>query len=141
VVNIPIFFDLVHPDNEIIVIKEIIPKIKEIIPTSFGKYKSSAETLKGYPSVVRIIILVIENNVIKKKLAAVVANIIILFNKRPFVSEIKKLATTAMENPANNEHITIICSAILCKYSNEISIILISLCYHFLLVRQCLQVT
>ncbi len=126
-------FDLVHPDNEIIVSKEIIPKIKEIIPTSFGNIKSFADILKGYPSVVLIIILVIENNVIKNKLAAVVAKIIILFINPPLASEIRKLATTEIENPANNELITIICSAILCKYPNEISIILFIFVMSFLL--------
>ncbi len=130
VVNLPKFFDLVHPDNEIIVIKEIIPIKKEIPPISLGNIKSSPETLNGNPSVVIIRILVIENNAIKKKLAAVTANFIIFLTKRLLVSETKKLATTAIEKPANNELIIIIWSASLFQYSNDISISIILI--HFI---------
>ncbi len=130
VVNLPNFFDFVHPDSEIIVIKEIIPIKKEIPPTSLGNIKSSTETLNGNPSVVIIRILVIENNAIKKKLAAIVANFIIFLIKRLLVSETKKLATTAIEKPASNELITMIWSASLFQYSNDISTIFINFIYN-----------
>jgi hypothetical protein len=135
VVNLPRFFDLVHPDSEIIVIKEIIPIRKEITPTSLGNIKSSPETLNGNPSVVIIRILVIENNAIKKKLAAIVANFIIVLIKRLLVSETKKLATTAIEKPANNELITMIWSASLFQYSNEISIIFYNIVFPFFFLK------
>ena len=108
VVNIPIFFDFVQPDKEIIVIKDITPKRSVTPPISDGTLKSPSVILRGNPSVVIIRIFVIANTETKKKLAAKTADFIIFLVKRVFVSETKKFAITAMENPPNKELITII---------------------------------
>jgi len=108
VVILPIVFDWLHPESEIMISKEIIPIKNETIPTTFGNIKSLFKTSNGYPWVVFIMILVIENNDIKKKLAADVANNNILFINFLLDSEISKLATIAIEKPANNELIIII---------------------------------
>ena len=108
VVNLPILFDLVHPDKAIIVIKEIIPKKRAIPPAIDEKLNSASVTLRGNPSVVIIKIFVIANTDTKKKLAANTAAFMILLDKGVFDSETKKFAITVMENPPNKELISII---------------------------------
>ncbi|CAL67199.1 membrane protein [Christiangramia forsetii KT0803] len=124
VVNRPNFFDLVQPAREIMAISETIPKRNKITPTILGSIKSVCITFIGYPSVVIIRSFVIAKTVIKNEPAAKVAVIIIIFDKRVFVSETKRFAITAIENPPSNELIVIICSASLFQYSNVISIII-----------------
>jgi len=108
VVNLPIFFDLVQPDKEIMVIKDIIPKINAIPPIIDGVIKSPFFISIGNPFVVIIRIFVIANTEIKKKLAAKTEAFIIDLDKRVFISDTKKFAITAMENPPNKELISII---------------------------------
>ncbi len=107
VVNIPVLFDLVQPDNAIKTDNVIIPTMKAANPTILGKFRSLFSNLRGYPSVVIITILVIEKTVIKKQAAATV----VTFNKlfEIFFSDFatNKLAMTAMENPLKSELITI----------------------------------
>lgn len=55
VVNIPIRFDFVHPDNEIIAVNENNPTIKVVIPIMRAIKKSSATTFLIYPPGVVII--------------------------------------------------------------------------------------
>ena len=108
VVRIPIFFDFVQPDKEIIVNREIIPNKNEITPIDLKGVKSPISTFMGYPSVVIIIILVIANRLIRKKQAAKIEVPIIMFVNRFFVSDTKKFAMIAIENPPSNELIVII---------------------------------
>src|SRR5690606_18802066 len=65
------------------------------------------------------------NTVIRKKLAAKVDDAIILLVNRVFVSDTKKCAITAIENPPSSELIVIICSASLFQYSKVISVIIL----------------
>jgi len=106
VVNRPIFFDLVHPANEIIVIKDIIPKRNVIAPIRDGIIKSPFAILKGNPSVVIINTFVMANTETKKKLAAKTAAFIKFPDNLVLVFDTKKLAIMAMENPPNKELIT-----------------------------------
>ena len=122
-VNLPIFLDLVQPANEIIAIKEAIPKKNEMEPKTRGRNKSLSTTLNGYPTVVFINTLVIAKTVIKKKLAAKVETTIIVFDNLVFTSETNKFAITAIENPPSKELIVIVCSANLFQYSKVISVI------------------
>ncbi len=108
VVNFPNALVFVQPESEIIVRNDIIPNRRVIPPTLNGISKSDSVTGKGKPSVVSIRTFVIENTVTKKKLAANTAAFKMVRDKRVLVSETKKFATTAIENPANNELITII---------------------------------
>ncbi|MDB9954244.1 hypothetical protein OAD49_01645 [Flavobacteriaceae bacterium] len=123
VVNLPIFFDLVHPAKEITDVNERIPKRKKNPPVVRGNNKSSLTTLKGNPSVVIRSSLVIAKTVIKKKLAAKVDAIIILLDNRVFISDTKRLAIIAIENPPSKELINIVWSASLFQYSKVASII------------------
>ena len=123
VVNLPIFLDLVHPAKEITEVNEMIPKRKKIAPVVRGNNKSSLITLKGYPSVVIRSNLVIAKTVMRKKLAAKVDATIMLLDNLVFISDTKRLAITAIENPPSKELINIIWSASLFQYSNVTSII------------------
>ena len=122
-VNIPIFFDFVHPDNEIIIVKEKRPIIKVDIPISLGIKKSLATTsFKIPPGVVAIEICIMANTVTRKQPADRVADIKIIFVSLSFLSETNKLATTAIENPLSKELIRIVWFANVFQYSNVISI-------------------
>jgi hypothetical protein len=107
VVNTPVLFDLVQPDNAIKIDKAIIPSTKAANPPIFGKLKSLFSNFRGYPSVVIITILVIAKTVIKKQAAATVVTFRMLFEI--FFSDLvtNRLAITAIENPLNSELITI----------------------------------
>ena len=107
VVNKPNFFDLVHPNKEIIRTIEIIPIKKENIPTVLGKIKSSLFIGNGYPSVVFIVILVIAMIEIKKELVAITdtMKIFVIILSEYFLS-ISKTNTVKLK-PANNVLINI----------------------------------
>jgi len=108
VVNLPIFFDLVQPASEIKVIRETIPARSENAPTSREILKLVSVTVRGKPSVVIIRTFVIANTEIKKKQADKTAVFMIYLNKRVSVADTNIFATTAIENPANKELMTII---------------------------------
>jgi hypothetical protein len=108
VVNIPIFFDFVQPDKEIIINKEMIPNRNEKKPITLVGVKSSLITSVGYPCVVIIRIFVMAKRVIRKKHAAKIDAPIILLVNLDFVSDTKKFAIIAIENPPSNEVIVII---------------------------------
>lgn len=73
VVNIPVFFDLTQPKSDRNADKEIIPKRRDMLPTSLGRLKSLSTTLIGYPLVVIIKIFVMAKTVTRKEPAAITA--------------------------------------------------------------------
>lgn len=76
VVNRPIAFDFVQPDNEIIAVSEKSPIIKATIPIILGMSKSAATTFFIYPpGVVIIEICTIAKTAIRKQAADKVADI------------------------------------------------------------------
>jgi len=123
VVYIPTFFDLVHPDNEIITDRENNPIIKDIVPIIRGTKKSFVVTFFKYPPEVVIIdICIIAKTETKKQPADKVADFKIRFISLSFLSDTNKFATTVIENPLNNELIRTVCLANSFQYSNVISI-------------------
>lgn len=147
-VNIPIFFDLVHPDNAINIFKDTIPNSSENPPIFAGSNKSPFVILKGNPSVVIIKIFVKANTEIKKKLAAKTETFNIFLDKRVLVSETKRFATIAIEKPPKSELIIIIWLASVFQFGSDISAIYMylfkinsGLYYSFLYVLQSLSLT
>lgn len=108
VVNLPNCFDLVQPDSEIMVMRQIMPTKKVVPPIREVVDNSRAVIFSGNPFVVIINTLVIANTDTKKKPAAKTATFIIFLDKRVLVSETKRLAITAMENPLNKELISMV---------------------------------
>ena len=96
VVNFPNFLDLVQPAKAINTVKDIIPKSNVSPPIVDGIINSAFVIFRGNPFVVIINIFVIANTEIKKELAAKTAAFIMFLDKRVFVSETKKFATTAI---------------------------------------------
>ncbi|CAL2078676.1 Membrane protein [Tenacibaculum sp. 190524A02b] len=122
VVYIPTFFDLVHPDKEIIIDRENNPIKKAMTPIIRGTKKSFSVTFFKYPpGVVIIDICIIAKTVIKKHPADKVADFKIRLNNLLFLSDTNKFATTVIENPLSNELIKIVCLANSFQYSKVIS--------------------
>jgi len=121
VVTLPILFDLVQPANEITVIKDKIPKKNDIVPTTLGSTKSLLTTLNGYPSVVINNTFVIAKIVTKRKLAAEVEKIMMLFTNRVSLFETRMFAMVAIENPASSELMVMTWFASLFQYSKGMS--------------------
>ncbi len=75
VVYIPKLLDFIQPESDISPIIDKIPIKKEISPIILGVAKSEFATAIGYPFVVIIKILVIQNMQTKKLVAAIIANL------------------------------------------------------------------
>lgn len=103
----PVLFDLVQPDNAINTDNERIPSKKAAEATILGITKSLLSKFSGLPSVVKITILVIAKTDIRKQAAAIVVTFKILLEILSSVLVTNRFAITAIENPLNNELITI----------------------------------
>lgn len=109
VVKIPVFLDLVQPDNEISIDSATKPIIKVVIPIILGSKKSFAVTFSKYPpSVVIIKIFVIAKTETRKQLADIVAVFSNQFVSLLLLSETIMLATIAIEKPPNNALINMV---------------------------------
>jgi len=106
------------------VVKNITPNRKQMNPISLVASKSFAVIiLLEYPSVVIITTLTKAKSEIKKEHADKIVTIKILFPKRVFIFDTKRLATIAIEKPPSSEVIVINWLASLLRYSNSISVI------------------
>ncbi|MCP4124868.1 MAG: hypothetical protein GY751_24260 [Bacteroidetes bacterium] len=103
VVNLPNCLDFVQPDKEIIKIKDSIPRKNAIPPTIDGINKLSSVIFNGNPSVVIMSTFVMANTDTRKELAAKTEAFNMVLDSRVFISDTKKFAITAMENPPSNE--------------------------------------
>lgn len=109
VVNFPTFFDLVHPDSDIITANAKSPIMNVEIPNTLGMKKSLATTFSKYPpGVVIMEICTMAKTVTRKQPVDKVAAFKIAFASLSFLSETIKLATMAIENPLNKALIRIV---------------------------------
>lgn len=107
-VNIPIPFDFVHPEREIITIKQIMQTRKAVRPIAFGSSKSSVVTLNGNPGEVINTIFVIAKMETRKEAAAIIAALNKFLEIRFVSFEFIKKTITAMENPPSSALINMV---------------------------------
>lgn len=101
VVYIPRFLDFVQPESDISPIIDMIPSEKVTSPIILGVAKSAYVITIGYPGVVIINILVIENMQTKKLAAAKVANLNMLVINLSVALLSTSIIMADNENPPN----------------------------------------